>query len=181
MAILYLIRHGYTEPSGPDAATWGLSARGRDQAGRFALSPFWESVGCVWSSPEEKALWTVQPAVERYGLKLHTDPRLAEVRRGSEWIEDYEGAVREYLSGNGPERWEPVEAARERVLECIQEIECSGQRVAVVSHGLLLTLYLAALDGTDPFELWRGIGFGRVAVVEDGRLITHFSDPLEVS
>jgi broad specificity phosphatase PhoE len=79
--------------------------------------------------------------------------------------------VRRYLAGESVATWEPLLTALARITSCIEQIAArhAGLEVGVVSHGLVLTLYLAALlglDGAGAFDLWSRIGFPDVAVVD---------------
>lgn len=156
------------------------------QAERLADGPFWGRIAALYSSPEQKALSTVRPAAVRHGLEVVADARLREVARPAVWIEEYEAAVETYLEADGtPEGWEPRGDVRARMTECVGEITARhrGDPVAVSGHGLALSLYLSTLDnapGTS-FTVWRAIGFGQVAVVEDGRLVAPFLDPLDLN
>lgn len=182
---LYLIRHGRTLPTGPDARAWPLSDAGEREAARLATAPFWAAVGALYSSPEGKALSTVRPAAVRYGLSTTEHERLREVGRPAVWVEEYEAAVEAYLEEDGmPEGWEPREDARRRMAGCVREIADlhPNESVALCGHGLALSLYLSTLVNVPGrlFAAWRSIGFGQVAVVEHGRLAVPFGDPLEL-
>lgn len=171
---LYFIRHALTLPTGPDSHLWPLSREGEAQAAALAEAPLWSDANVVYSSPEDKALATVQPASDAHGLEVKSDERLREARRPARWIEDYEGVVRRYLENPGDPltEWEGAPEVRARMVECIREISARhpGEAVAVCGHGLALTLYLSTLPSFygNVFDLWRSIGFARVAVVKDG-------------
>ncbi len=179
---LYLIRHARTLPTGPDSHVWPLAPEGESQARALAGAPFWPAIAALYSSPEEKAVATVCPAAVRHGLDLRTDDRLAEARRLAVWLDDYDGAVRRYLVGatDSPEGWEDAGAVRGRMRACLCELaeRHPGASIAVCGHGLALTFGLVGLAGVpeDPFTLWGSLGFGTVAVVEDGRLVAPFGD-----
>ncbi|MDQ3855013.1 MAG: histidine phosphatase family protein, partial [Chloroflexota bacterium] len=83
-----------------------------------------------------------------------------------------------------PDGWEPVAEATDRVTECIRELEAShaGSAVAVCGHGLAWTLYLEAVDPSPlgPYETWSSIGFGTVAVLQNGELESGFVQPTDV-
>lgn len=181
---LYLIRHGHTEPTGPDSSQWPLSGQGEGEARALAEAFFWPEVIALYSSPEPKALATVRPSAEKHVLTIRVDAHLEEVRRPAVWIDDYEAAVRAYLneSDDSPDGWERPWKVRKRMLECIQDLERrhGDASVAVCGHGLALTLYLCTITGmsSDRFNEWRAIGFGQVAVVEDGRLGVSLGDPV---
>jgi broad specificity phosphatase PhoE len=183
---LYLVRHARTAPAGPDAREWRLSTEGEAQARALASAPFWPDAHALYSSPEEKVLATVRPAAELHGLEIREDVRLREAGRPAVWIDDYEAAVRRYLQDpdRTPEGWEPAREVRSRMTELLWELEEKhrGERVVVCGHGLALTLYVSLLEGAagSPFEIWRGIGFGKVAVAEGGRLLLPFGAPSAV-
>ncbi len=183
---LYLIRHGHTKPAGTDSSQWLLSNQGEGKASLLAEASFWPEVAALYSSPEPKALATVRPAAKRHGLTVREDARLREVRRPAVWVDDYEAAVRAYLNeaDDSPDGWESAAHVRERMLECVHDLEWrhADGSVAVCGHGLALTLYLCALSGqsSNRFDVWCAIGFGQVAVVEDGRLVVPFGDPVGV-
>ena len=182
--LLYLIRHGRTLPTGPDAHAWPLSEEGMVEAERLVGAPLWRPVAALYSSHEGKALSTVLPSAARHGLSTMEDERLREVGRPARWIEGYEAAVEAYLEHDEtPEGWEPREDARSRMIECVGAITARhrGEAVAVCGHGLALSLYLGSLaDVPDsPFAVWRSIGFGQVALVHDGRLAAPFGDPFD--
>jgi broad specificity phosphatase PhoE len=136
------------------------------------------------SSDEPKALSTARPAVLRHRLELESLRELREVQRPAVRIPDYPAAVQTYLGGGNRDRqrptgWEPRAAAEERVFGAITGLleRCSEPTVAVVSHGLLLTLYathLLRLD--DPFTFWNDIPFGGYARVDptSGTLLEGF-------
>ena len=179
---LYLIRHARTLPTGPDSRSWPLSPGGEAEAGALAAAPLWSEVSALYSSPERKAVSTVRPSADRKGLGLLVDARLREARRPARWIDDYEAVVRRYLEHpeHPPSGWEPVPEVRARMEECLGDIKDRHPQgaVAVCGHGLALTLYLGSLPlfRGSIFDLWRSMGFARIACVEDGRA-APFADP----
>lgn|GEM_PF-656213 len=179
---LYLVRHAWTMPTGPDPHRWPLSPEGEAEARQLAQARFWRDIDSLYSSPEEKAVETVRSAAQQYGLEIRLDERLKEVRHPPGWADDYPALVRRYLEEEkAPEGWEPVGEATERITACIRDVERKheGERVAVCGHGLALTLLLGTLDGVvgGPYTTWRLMGFGQVSVVERGRLLQEFGDP----
>ncbi len=182
---LYLVRHARTLPTGPDSREWPLSTDGMAEARQLAEAGFWADIDVLYSSPEPKALATVRPAAEQHALQIHEDDRLREIGRPTEWLDDYEAAVELYLEepDTTPQGWEPVDEARARLEGLVRELEQRhpGQRVALCGHGLALTLYLSTLEGVlgRPFAVWRALGFGQVAVAEEGRLLLPFGEPSE--
>lgn len=184
---LYLIRHARTQPTDSSAPEWPLSEAGKTDAKTLAAASFWSRVSRVYSSPEPKALSTVQPAARLHSLPLVIRPCLREVERPDIWIGDYEGTVRAYLDRNvpDPEGWESHEVASERIVRCIHAIEDESQTtdVAICGHGLSFTLYAVHLANVieKPYDFWRSIGFASVAVVSESKLSIGFGDLAELA
>ncbi len=168
---LYLVRHAaVVVQADRPSSQWYLSLEGRAAAGALAEEPYWSDIAIISSSPEPKAVATAQRIAARHGLAIRTEPDLREVERP--WAEDgYRELAQRYLAGEDIDGWEPLSGARGRALRCIGRVieVADGQDAAVVSHGLLLTLYLSdllQLDAAGARALWSGIGFPDVAAVE---------------
>jgi broad specificity phosphatase PhoE len=168
---LYLVRHSAVtlRPDVP-SAQWHLSPEGRAGADSLADEPFWPEVRAVYASTEPKAEATAQRIAARHALpvRIEADPR--EVERP--WVEgDYKDAVRRYLAGEALAGWEPRDRALARVRQCIDGIVRRHEErdVAVVSHGIALTLYVAALldlDAGRAYDAWSRIRFPDVAILD---------------
>jgi broad specificity phosphatase PhoE len=168
---LYLVRHAHTQRSALPVEMWPLSELGLEQAHRLAELPFWPEVHIICSSIEPKALQTAQIVTERHSLPIEPVYDLRELRRTGGPIPDYEAAVREVLENplRSYHGWEPAGEAQTRVMEAIERalIYHEGETLAIVSHGLALTLYLAYLAGTPPsFETWRSLGMASAIQVD---------------
>jgi len=170
---LYLVRHGCTQPDpGTAPALWPLSAAGRAETARLAAHPCWAEMAGFYASPEEKAIETARLLAAPYGQALTILPDLREVERGSAFLADYDTAVRECFArpDESVHGWERAVDAGRRVAGCLEQISvrAGDHPVAVVSHGLALTLGLAALVPLDQplWEFWRRIGFSKVAVLD---------------
>lgn len=178
---VYLVRHGAVtvRPDLPPAQ-WHLSPEGRAAVDALADEPFWPQVRGIHTSAEPKAEATAQRIAARHALPIRIEPELREVERP--WTEsDYADAVRRYLTGETLGGWEPRGPALARARSCIDGIvkRHEGVDVAIVSHGLALTLYVAALlglDGDKAHELWSRIRFPDVAALDPaaGRLERAF-------
>jgi broad specificity phosphatase PhoE len=190
MSLLYLVRHAEVLLRGDvPTAEWQLSPAGEQQARDLSRSPAWSELALVASSPEAKAVATAGPLAEATGLELRIEPDLHEVNRGDTPLvtkEEYEAMVAAHFAS--PDEsvggWETAASARERIAACIERLTAPTQSPAcVVSHGLVLSHYLAHLRGLDApvFEEWRAIPLPAVAVVdvEQGELIEPFVSLLE--
>ncbi len=194
MTTLYLVRHAapvldYTQPQ----SQWVLSPEGREQAEALAAEPFWAEVKAIYSSPEVKALATAEPAARRYGLPPRVLPCLGEVERpAGQRFDNYPEAVGQYLATpkGSLHGWEPNARARGRIGACVYRLLDPGQSpeaagpLAIVGHGLTLTLLLATiLNETPSFDIWRSIRVPDWAQVEvhtegclvRGRIVAPFS------
>ena len=180
--LLYLIRHSAVAPDptlpGP---RWRLSPAGREAADALASEPFWKELRGIHTSVELKAVATAQRIAAPNELPIRFEHDLREVE-GRDWVESgYADLVRDYLAGEPPHGWEAPDTARSRVRDCIESIAGRHRdlNVGIVSHGIVLTLYLAdvlSLDANAAIDLWRSIRFPDVAVLdpEQGRLEREF-------
>ncbi len=170
--LLYLIRHSSAAPGanlpGPQ---WHLSSEGREAADTLSREPFWRELRGMHTSVEPKSAATAQRIAAPNELPIRIERDLREVE-GRTWVErGYADLVRDYLAGEPPDGWEPLDAARSRMRACIDGIvdRHAGLNVGIVSHGIVLTLYLAdvfSLDANAAIDLWRSIRFPDVAVLD---------------
>jgi broad specificity phosphatase PhoE len=170
---LYLVRHGRTQPDPTTAAAlWPLSEAGRAETVRLGAHPRWAEVAGFYASPEEKAIETARLLAAPHGQAPTILPKLREVERGSAFFADYDAAAREFFArpNESVRGWERAVDAGRRVAGCLEQIggRAGDHPVAVVSHGLALTLGLASLVPLDQplWEFWRQIGFSGVAVLD---------------
>jgi broad specificity phosphatase PhoE len=182
---VFLIRHGPVELDlAVPAEQWQLSAAGYDLVLRLAALPCLAGLQTVWSSPEAKAVATARPLAQRYDLPLLLHPKLAELRRGPGNLpqrSEYEAAVSQAfaqpeISVNG---WERACDARQRMLDALDEIAAaSSGPIAVVSHGLALSLLVGHLRGQTQVDLaeWRAIPLPALAILDldSRRLVAPF-------
>lgn len=171
---LYLVRHASptVRPEVPGAA-WHLSPEGRAAADTLAKEPHWAGMTVIHTSSEPKAVGTAQRIAAQHSLSIRIDDALHEVG-GRTWAgEGYAEQARRYLAGDLLKGWEPAGTALVRVRDCIDDILArhEGTEVALVSHGLVLTLYLADLLGMDAgasYSVWSGIRLPDLAIIDLG-------------
>jgi broad specificity phosphatase PhoE len=178
VSLLYLVRHAEVLLRGDLPMTsWQLSPTGEQQARDLARSHAWRGLTLIASSPEAKAVATAQPTAEAVGLDLRIEPDLHEVDRGATPLvsrSEYDALVEAHFASpaESVSGWEPAAVARPRVVACIERLtgEASGD-VCVVSHGLVLSHYLAHLRGlaTPDMNEWRAIPLPGIAIVDAGR------------
>jgi broad specificity phosphatase PhoE len=171
--MLYLIRHAHSQQTPLPAETWPLSDLGLQQAQKLAELPFWQDVHLICSSVEPKALQTAQIVAERHDLPVEPSFDLREWRRPGVLVskDEYQATVRRAFANpaasvNG---WEPTGEAQTRIMVAIERLLMlhEGQTLAVASHSVVLTLYLAHLTDTLPdMELWHSIPFASAIQVD---------------
>ncbi len=180
---LLVIRHA--EPvrvtaaeTGGAPADPGLTDRGREQSRRLAgwLAP--EGVDRVVSSPLRRAVETAAPLAAVIGADVEIDDELCEYDRAADsyipveemraekderWLAMVEGRWEDF-GGEHPERF------RARIVPCLERIIGSspGGRVAVVCHGGVINVYLAAVLGLDR-HLWFEPGYTSINRVRAAR------------
>lgn len=139
---MILVRHG---PATPDPSSlprdWPLVERDAC-VGLGALLPDL----AVVCSDERKAVETA----EALGRDFSIDSRLREVSRP--WIHDpdeFRAHSHRYLAGETLAGWEPQSEALARFAEAADGI--------VVSHGTVMSLFVASRVGIDPIEFWSGL------------------------
>lgn len=181
---LYLVRHAaVTVRPGSAPRHWGLSPEGRAAAQTLAGAPHWAGLAAVYSSPEPKAAGTAQRLAAPHGLPIRIEAGLREVSRPAVLYDDYPAIVRRFLAGERLDGWEGREEAQGRVAAAIDALvaRSGDEDVAAVSHGLVLTLYLARLLGLEEsasFDIWSALRHPDVAMIEPaaGRLVRGFGE-----
>ena len=170
MAQLYLIRHARSQMTGDAAERWPLSEDGQREADFLARRDFWREVELICSSPEPKALQTAEPAAHCWRIPLEIVGCLHELRR-PRLVPDYQKVVASLFAH--PKRsiadMEPAAQAAERITQCIKGLaEAHPERtLAVISHGLVLTLFLARLEDRWPTVTdWRTVPFTGLAIAD---------------
>ncbi|HEY3060075.1 MAG TPA: histidine phosphatase family protein [Chloroflexota bacterium] len=172
---LVLIRHAAVSitPEVPPSE-WPLAEAGAEAASALAQLPAVRRVTLFAHSPAVKARATAQALAQH--RPLLEIPGLAELDRSAAgWVGDqqaYVALVHEIFAH--PERsirgCEPASAAQARISSAISALvhDHPEQRIAVVSHGIVLSLYLAHLRGTAQADVeeWQRIALPDVAVVD---------------
>jgi broad specificity phosphatase PhoE len=175
-----LVRHAQvTIDRSTPVAEWTLSGEGLAAAARLADDPWVRAADRLYSSPEPKAVATARALAG--GRVVTEDPRLVELdRSGAGWVEDYEELVVEMLAEpqHSVRGCESMSAARARLADAVADLAGrSAGTIALVSHGLVLSLYVATLRSKPlTLERWRSIRLPDIAVVDPaaGAVIQDF-------
>jgi 2,3-bisphosphoglycerate-dependent phosphoglycerate mutase len=164
---LLLIRHAEPVRIAPGEAAGRadpkLTERGRDQSERLADWLAGERIDAVLTSPLRRAAETAAPVGRALGLDVEAVDELMEydanvdhyipaeelrATRDDRWTAMVEGRWEDF-GGENPERF------RARLLPYFDEVvrDHAGGRVAVVCHGGVINVFLAAILGLDR-HLW---------------------------
>ena len=182
---LLLVRH--SSPCISDDMSyrdWPLSDEGRKLAVRAAEVIAEVSPGQIFSSDERKALETAKIIGRHCGVDVEVEPDLREHdRTGVTWRDS---ATRqrelEALFANPSH----VVFGRESGSQALRRLTAAIERLTLrtpgpwvlVTHGTVMALYLAALTGRAPREIWSCFGMPTVAWVDwrNQRLVNLVTD-----
>jgi broad specificity phosphatase PhoE len=163
-----LVRHSVPEVDRSiPAAEWRLSAEGRARCDALAKQLSTHDPELVVSSTEPKALETAELLAWRLGLDVRESAELREQeRRTVGWLErdELEAAVLRVFAEPDQVVFgeESAASALERFTRAVEGL---GDRAIVVSHGTVISLYVAARTGQDAFALWKGLELPDLLVV----------------
>jgi len=160
-ASLILVRHGRPaiDPDTPPT-TWPLCAEGRAAVEALAEKLVTYRPVAVATSPEPKAKETADIIAARLGLTVDIDPGLHEHKRrhlsfGTE--ADFRDKIaRIFASPNQPVGGiETALEACDRLAETLARHK--ARPLVAVTHGTVLSLYVAKLLDLDAHDLWRNL------------------------
>lgn len=164
---LILIRHSMPEiVPGVPASQWSLSDEGRRRCDELAERLAAYEPHVIVTSLEPKAIETGQIVARALGLPTETAPSLHEHERPKVELfgtrQQFEAQVvrlfehpEELIFGN-----ETADEAHSRFADAIGKVleaHPSGN-LAIVTHGTVLTLFVARAAGLDPVPFWKQLG-----------------------
>ncbi len=171
MGWVLLVRHAEAEiprVGGPDEYHRPLSARGSAQAQRLLGLP---RPDAVFSSPYLRAVQTVQPLADAFGLAVRTDHELREWDSGLAPKPDYARYYAESWAEPGFARpgGESLARLTERAVAVLTRLAGEFERVVVGSHGTFVARALVGFGvvGVD-WELSRSMPMPAIYRVDFG-------------
>ena len=175
-----LVRHGrpLIDPDKPPT-TWPLCPDGRDAVAKLAEKIASYKPSAIASSPEPKAAETAEIIADALGLKVELDEGLHEHKRpalafGTE--EAFRARIAQVFAepAKPVAGGESVEQACERLAKAIAEHP--ARPLVAVTHGTVLSHYVARKLGLDAHDLWRSLHTPDAFVLDaDGGLIARIS------
>lgn len=185
MVNLVLIRHAQVavDPNQP-SESWLLSVAGARDAATLRDDPDVAAVTRFFTSPEPKAQATSRAVADERPVAVVHDLRELD-RRALGWVrtpDEYRAVVTEIFAhpDDSYRGAETAASSQRRIVNAIARIvhDNPTETVAAVSHGIVLTLYLAWLrdDLFADLSLWKRMQFPDVAVVDpiERRVIRDF-------
>lgn len=181
-ASLILVRHGRPaiDPDTPPT-TWPLCPEGRAAVEALAEKIAGYRPAAVATSPEPKARETADIIAARLGLSVDVDPGLHEHKRRSLSF-GTEEAFRAKIARIFADPDQPVggietaDAACERLAAALAQHK--GRPLVAVTHGTVLSLYVAKLLDLHAHDLWRNLHTPDAFVLDaQGGLVERVSLP----
>ena len=173
MRKLLLIRHSLPVITGDQTASlWQLSEEGRRRCRRLAEKLVVHAPAAIVTSTEPKAIETGQLVGEQLDIPVESVPNLHEHERPGtdlDTFEQFQAKVARLLEHPGELVFgaETGDQARER-FEAAVDDTMKGHpagNVAVVSHGTVMTLFLANVAAIDPVPFWKELGLPAFVVL----------------
>ena len=163
---LILVRHSEPkiEPDRP-ASTWRLSGRGRTRAGELAEELRGFSPASIWSSKEPKAIETSEILADALNVPVQIVDGLEEHHRSNvpyfPTKDEFQQAIQQFF--RYPQQPvlgdETAHQALRRFTIAINKIIATdtAETPIVVTHGTVMTLYMASVSGVEPMRFWRNL------------------------
>jgi 2,3-bisphosphoglycerate-dependent phosphoglycerate mutase len=151
------------------AEQWVISDEGIENVCEVISTGKFDDVDVIISSSEKKAIQTAYYLAERIEKEIILNPNFRELERKGEFVEtkeDYDTRV--WRIFNNPSEcsfgWETAERALTRFKQGISRLEntYSGKNIFIVSHGIILSLFVADYynwDSKKTFEYWKDLAF----------------------
>jgi broad specificity phosphatase PhoE len=154
-------------------SSWQLSEKGRRRCEQLAELLAAYCPTAIVTSTEPKAIETGQIVASRLSIPVEAAPNLHEHERRNVGLfdtrEQFEAKVARLLERPGALVFgeETGEEACDRFAAAIADVlegHPSGN-LAIVSHGTVITLFVARVAGIDPVPFWKGLGLPAFAVL----------------
>jgi broad specificity phosphatase PhoE len=186
---LHLVKHAMpVKVAARPSREWVLADEGRALAARLAGRLAGAGIDRFVSSTEPKARETAEIMAGALGVPCEAADGLHEQEReGMPFFAtpaDLDAAMRDFFARPaervfGQESADEASARYSLALERVVGGADGDGALAVVSHGTVMTLFIARHNRVDPFELWRSLGLPSSAVLSlpDLRLLEIIQTP----
>jgi len=132
---------------------WPLSEKGIKRMNQLLLKPWVQDVKAIYSSSERKAMDGAQILASHLSLEYKVIPELGENDRSATGYlprEEFETTAKKFFSypNKSIRGWETAFDAQKRIIKAVDSIlsqKEGNDRIAIISHGAVGTLYLCHL------------------------------------
>ncbi len=144
---------------------WELSPEGRSQAKHLLEDSRIMELDYIFCSPEKRAIQTAQPLSDDFGVKIVEVEGLREAHLDKFYTETEFRSFKEIkFEDPNLEIGEPHSEAQLRIIDTIEGLRSyvRGKSVIVVSHGTVISLYMAYLNKwtvTQTKHFWRTLDY----------------------
>ena len=173
MRSLVLVKHSMPEGElDRPASAWRLGEIGRRRSELLATQLCGFNPSVVWCSKEPKAVETAEIVAGVFGIPVRIADGLEEHHRSAGLFfptqEEFEAAVERFFCK--PDQLvlgtETAEQALGRITASIDTvIEAEQTDTVVITHGTVMTLYLASIAGVRRMSLWSRLGLPSFVVL----------------
>lgn len=162
---LILVRHSISavDVSRPPAQ-WPLSDAGVEAVGNLARTLADRDIAAIYSSQEPKAAQTARELAGLLNLDWKTAPGLHEHERDRmDWQGDeaWHALLRKFFDNPDDVVFglESAHQALDRfstaVDDALRQVDGQSGPIVIVSHGTVMSLFIAKQRGVDPYSIWR--------------------------
>lgn len=180
IAQLIFLRHAHTQKDPLiNAAKWGLSEDGKQQARKVSEMSIANSVDVIYVSEEQKTFLTIEPLAKKLNKKPQALQFFNEVKRGDKFLTKEEFEVEKikqlkdlsYSAFDGESGIEALARFNQGVEFVIKENQ--NKTILIVTHGTILNIYFASLLNAynELPNRWDRTVFCAVGMVENGKVI----------
>lgn len=177
---LIFLRHAHTQKDPLiNAAKWGLSEDGKQQAKNVSEMSITNCVDVIYVSEEQKTFLTVEPLAKKLNKKPQPLPFFNEVKRGDKFLTKEKFEVEKikqlkdlsYAAFDGESGMEGLARFKQGIEFVIKENQ--NKIILIVTHGTILNIYFADLLNAynELPNRWDRTVFCAVGVVENGKVI----------
>ncbi|MGB1287108.1 MAG: histidine phosphatase family protein [Aggregatilineales bacterium] len=177
MSKIIIIRHSISQPvPGESAHTWQLTEGGHARCLLLAkhLQPY--DIGRVFSSDEPKAIQTADALIAALSLSQQNtiEPDLQETRRDSvpfyDSIDDFRAAIQAAMQNPDDVVFgeETFTDATARFTNAVHRLiqQHPNETLALVTHGTVMSLFIAAHSQLQCYETWRFLEMPAYAIFD---------------
>jgi broad specificity phosphatase PhoE len=163
-----LLRHAETvKDPNIDSKNWVLTEDALEKIDKYISGGKFAGITRIISSTENKAVATGKPIAEFLNLPIEQMEEIVEVKREKKFLTDEEFLVQK--QGELEQRDQKingVESANEAIARFSRGIdklekEHTGEKILIITHGTIMTLYLAHVKNNfeNIFEEWNNLEF----------------------